>query len=42
MTPAERVEQLSTCCPQLARNLSLLTAEQLADVLAETTDAGAD
>jgi hypothetical protein len=35
MTPRERVEQLTTCCPHLARNLSLLTEEQLAQILTE-------
>ena len=40
MTPTQRLEQLTTCCPQLARNLSLLTAEQLAELLTETKDEG--
>lgn len=43
MTPGERVGQLQATCPHLARNLSLLTAEQLAEILKDTTtDDGED
>ena len=42
MTPTQRLEQLTTCCPHLARNLALLSPEQLAELLAETKDDGGD
>lgn len=38
MTLTERMQQLTACCPHLVRNLSLLTAEQLAELLADTKD----
>ena len=38
MTPLELVKELTTCCPQLARNLALLSPEQLAELLAEVKE----
>lgn len=35
MTAAERLAQLATTCPHLARNLGLLPPEQLRTILTE-------